>query len=275
MMRPAGRQAASRIERICRRIYWWLERRLAPGLRSSQRVYCDRLARHLPKSAAWLDLGSGHQVFASYMEPEERQVTARSGLFVGVDPDRMSLRRHRHLARPVVARAEQLPFPGGVFDIVTANMVVEHLANPPAAFAEARRVLRPGGVFLVHTPNRRNFKVRAAARFPEFLKNPLTRLLEQRAEEDIFPTLYRCNTPEAVQAAARAAGLRLEALELFDDTATFALIAPLAILELLVIRLCRHPRLASLRSNMIFALRSGAESGQPAGPVREDVPGPG
>jgi ubiquinone/menaquinone biosynthesis C-methylase UbiE len=232
---------------------------LAPGLRSSQRVYYDRLSELLPESAAWLDLGCGHQVFASYMEAEERRVTGRVALFVGADLGRESLGRHRSLQRPVLARAERLPFSGGVFDIVTANMVVEHLENPPAAFAEAKRVLRPGGVLLVHTPNRHNFKVSIASRLPAWLKNPLTRLLEQRCEEDIYPTLYRCNTPEAVTAAARASDLRLSRLDLFDDTATFALIPPLAFFELLLIRLFRHGRFAALRSNMIFALANDGE----------------
>jgi SAM-dependent methyltransferase len=46
-----------------------------------------------------------------------------------------------------------LPFPEGCADAVFANQVIEHVANPLHFAAEACRVLRPGGVFVVTTPN--------------------------------------------------------------------------------------------------------------------------
>jgi len=42
--------------------------------------------------------------------------------------------------------AEALPFPDGLFDVVTCNGVLHHLENIGHALAEARRVLRPGGI---------------------------------------------------------------------------------------------------------------------------------
>jgi SAM-dependent methyltransferase len=50
----------------------------------------------------------------------------------------------------VEARAEELPFADGAFDAVVAQFVV-HLLDRPRAFAEARRVLCPGGAFFVKT----------------------------------------------------------------------------------------------------------------------------
>lgn len=46
-----------------------------------------------------------------------------------------------------------LPFRDGAFDVVVLSEVVEHLVDTDRAVAEARRVLRPGGWFLVTTPN--------------------------------------------------------------------------------------------------------------------------
>jgi len=46
-----------------------------------------------------------------------------------------------------IATAEALPFPDAVFDVVTCNGVLHHIDNVGEMLREARRVLRPGGVF--------------------------------------------------------------------------------------------------------------------------------
>jgi len=50
--------------------------------------------------------------------------------------------------------AETLPFPDESFTIVAASDVVEHVENPQLFVAECARVLRPGGLFFLATPNR-------------------------------------------------------------------------------------------------------------------------
>lgn len=46
-----------------------------------------------------------------------------------------------------------LPFPDGDFDLVMAVEVLEHLESPRAFLREVYRVLRPGGLAVVSTPN--------------------------------------------------------------------------------------------------------------------------
>jgi 2-polyprenyl-6-hydroxyphenyl methylase/3-demethylubiquinone-9 3-methyltransferase len=50
--------------------------------------------------------------------------------------------------------AEQLPFGGDRFDIVTCVDVLEHVQSVPTTIAEIGRVLKPGGRFLFDTINR-------------------------------------------------------------------------------------------------------------------------
>lgn len=59
--------------------------------------------------------------------------------------------------RPVEWRqadAMQLPFPDGAFDAVVCQFGVMFFPDKPKAFAEARRVLRPGGVFMFNVWDR-------------------------------------------------------------------------------------------------------------------------
>lgn len=65
----------------------------------------------------------------------------------GVDP--------RPGGNVLAGRAEALPFPDASFDAALLVRVLAHLQDPAAALAEARRVLRPGGLLLVaaHGPD--------------------------------------------------------------------------------------------------------------------------
>jgi SAM-dependent methyltransferase len=80
----------------------------------------------------------------------------RFGEVVGVDLAWEALeparaRGLRHLARGSI---EQLPFGDRTFDAATSFEVVYHLgvANDSSALSEIRRVLKPGGVFLLRVP---------------------------------------------------------------------------------------------------------------------------
>jgi len=56
--------------------------------------------------------------------------------------------------RPTQGRLERLPFADGVFDVVVAADVLEHVPDLPAAVAELARVLAPGGRLVFDTINR-------------------------------------------------------------------------------------------------------------------------
>ena len=130
--------------------------RAVPG-----QVNDDLWAEHLSRyafaarcaaEATVLDIGCG----AGYGTAE----LARSALSaVGIDiaPQAVAYSRD-HYAQPnlsfVAASATALPFAASAFDFVTAFEVIEHLADWRGLLAEARRVLRPEGVFLVSTPNK-------------------------------------------------------------------------------------------------------------------------
>ncbi|MBT3293019.1 methyltransferase domain-containing protein [Candidatus Peregrinibacteria bacterium] len=45
------------------------------------------------------------------------------------------------------------PFPDNSFDIVTATAVIEHVESPLEMIKEVNRILRPGGIFIITTPD--------------------------------------------------------------------------------------------------------------------------
>jgi len=56
-----------------------------------------------------------------------------------------AVRRRLPAVAVIQAAAEHLPFAGGVFDLVTAQLVVHFMADPAGGLREMRRVTRPGG----------------------------------------------------------------------------------------------------------------------------------
>lgn len=54
----------------------------------------------------------------------------------------------------LVADAARLPFPDGSFDRLVSHHLLEHLQDAQKALKEWRRVLVPGGIMAVCTPNR-------------------------------------------------------------------------------------------------------------------------
>jgi arsenite methyltransferase len=95
-----------------------------------------------------LDIGSGPGFLADEMAAE----VGPEGAVHGVDPSESMLaiaRRRETRVAYATGDALALPFADETFDAVVATQVYEYVTDMPAALAEARRVLRPGGRVLV------------------------------------------------------------------------------------------------------------------------------
>lgn len=80
-----------------------------------------------------------------------RAAADRASLLVGMDVSARMLakaREHGGDARVVRARSEDLPWPGASFDRIVCVNALHHFSDRARFFAEARRVLRPGGALL-------------------------------------------------------------------------------------------------------------------------------
>ncbi len=235
--------------------YWWLERHLAPGVRYAQADYEQRLFDTIRGNEAWLDVGCGNTVLPTWREAQERELVDRAGVVLGLDPFFEALTQHRSIALRVCGGVDRLPFPDASFDVVTANMVVEHLSDPETQFREIARVVKPGGVFVLHTPNADGYSTRLTRLVPERFLDFGIKLLENRNPDDRFRTFYRANTASSLERVAAAVGLRVTRLELVRSTAMFYIIPPLAAFELLLfLRALASPRLERLRPNLIATL---------------------
>lgn len=96
-----------------------------------------------------------------------------------------------------------IPFADRSFDLVTCNVVMEHLDEPARALAEIARVLVRGGAVIINTPKLWNYGVLAnailAKELPERWRLSLVRASDNREPQDIFPVRYPREYPTSAE----------------------------------------------------------------------------
>jgi ubiquinone/menaquinone biosynthesis C-methylase UbiE len=112
-------------------------------------------AARLARQKKVLDIGCG----AGYGSAELARVAAH---VTGVDSseEAIAFARENYVSSNLAfqpASATALPFPDASFDLVVAFELIEHLAEFRSLLSESRRLLMPGGQFVVSTPNKKYY----------------------------------------------------------------------------------------------------------------------
>jgi SAM-dependent methyltransferase len=196
-------------ERISSRVA--LERRMFAEVNVSGIARNDQEVRFFTQVSALLrpdqmalDFGAGRGEW--YLEdrvPFRRWLQTLKGRVAhvdGCDVDPAVLDNPALDAAQLFRPGEPLPYPDNRFDIVVARYVFEHVPDPDWLAAELLRVTRPGGWVCALTPNRWSYVAAAARLVPNALhRRVLRRVQPSRLEMDVFPTVYRLNTPRAIR----------------------------------------------------------------------------
>ena len=176
-----------------------------------------RVARLFPGGEVVVDLGCG----------DGAALTALSTLYrkrVGIDISTERLRLQQ--ARPddwtfILSDLNRgIPVASGVVDAVHANQVIEHVGNPLFFAIEVYRVLRPGGVFVVTTPNIRY--LRHVWRLVARGAGPVTSTERSRTPTDWDTGHIHFFTPSDLVWIAQQAGFRhVETTALIERSGRF------------------------------------------------------
>jgi SAM-dependent methyltransferase len=142
------------------RLIEWTGERIVPWAQDAQVIYEHYhrylWARPLVAGRRVLDLGSGEGFGAALLAKVAAHVT-------GVDVDQRTVEHSRanyaasNLDFLVASATDLSAFADGAFDAVVAFEMIEHVAEHEQVLAEIARVLAPGGLLVMSTPERRAY----------------------------------------------------------------------------------------------------------------------
>jgi SAM-dependent methyltransferase len=138
---------------------------------------------------------------------ELRILRGRCARVIGIDVDRAAAENRFIDEFRLIEPGGRWPVEDATIDFALADFVIEHVPDPDAFFAEVARVIKPGGHIGIRTINARSYVGIASRLVPSRLHAALLRRAQpDRESQDVFPTLYRCNTRKRLTAALERHG---------------------------------------------------------------------
>jgi SAM-dependent methyltransferase len=155
--------------------------RLIPDRQPGELVLAEHLARYrlaaqLAPGRRVLDAACGEGYGLALMAAAGPE----SATGVDVDPATVEHVRERHGLDARQADVRELPFADDAFDLVVSFETIEHVPEPERALDELARVLAPGGLLLISTPNASQYLVANEFHVREFGHDEFAGLLRER-----------------------------------------------------------------------------------------------
>jgi SAM-dependent methyltransferase len=155
----------------------------------AQKIIAILLAERSLRGTDILEIGTGTGVIPA----ELGKIAGPDGRVVSIDT--MDTRIDTNGYEFALTRGVELPFDDATFDVVVSNHVVEHVGDRAVQqkhLSEIGRVLRPGGVGYIATPNRwaliePHFRVPLLSWLPRRVRTAYLRLTRRGHNYDVDP----------------------------------------------------------------------------------------
>lgn len=160
-------------------------------------AFYNRVNSLLDRAFVVLDVGCGRGAHNEDPVPLRKNLRILKGKVakvIGIDVDK-SAQDNPFLDEFHLIEGDSWPVEGNSIDLIVCDNVLEHILNPDQLFFEIRRVLRDGGYLCIRTSNRWSYIAIAAMLILNKYHSKVTSVVQDgRREEDVFPTVYRCNS---------------------------------------------------------------------------------
>ena len=165
-------------------------------------AFFNRVSALLDPSFVVLDVGCGRGEYNEDPIPIRKDLRILKGKVVkviGIDVDQ-NARNNPFLDEFHLIQNDSWSIESNSVDLIVCDHVLEHIANPDRIFLEMRRVLKNDGYLCIRTPNRWGYVALIASLIPNKYHAKVTSVVQDgRKEEDVFPTLYKCNSVRKIK----------------------------------------------------------------------------
>jgi ubiquinone/menaquinone biosynthesis C-methylase UbiE len=161
-------------------------------------AFFNRVQALLKPNMQVVDMGCGRGAYQSDPSEYRRRIRMLGGdgrRVIGLDIDPAASVHPFIDEFRLITDVKRWPLDDSSADMLVADFVLEHVAEPELFFAEVRRVLKPGGFCCFRTPNKWFYVSVLARLIPNrHHAKAVGMVQDNRESQDVFPTYYRCNT---------------------------------------------------------------------------------
>lgn len=160
-------------------------------------AFFNRVNSLLKPSFVVLDVGCGRGAYSEDSVPLRKNLRILKGKaakVIGIDVDQ-GANDNPFLDEFHLIQGYKWPINDNSIDLIVCDNVLEHIDAPDKFFSEIARVLKHGGFLCIRTPNRWSYIALSATLIPNKYHSSVTSVVQDgRKEEDVFPTVYKCNS---------------------------------------------------------------------------------
>jgi SAM-dependent methyltransferase len=172
-------------------------------------AFFTRVQALLQPAFVVVDAGCGRGVHAQNPVRFRRDLQCLRGKcrrVIGIDVQRPP-RENPLIDEFRLVEKDRWPLDDESVDLCMSVNVLEHVERPQAFFSECARVLKTNGMLCLATPNALGYPALAARVIPNRWHASVLKMLGSRVEpDDVFPTLYRCNTVWKLRSVMQSSG---------------------------------------------------------------------
>lgn len=188
---------------------WNYIKRYCPEYISKSHRFNELLMPYLKPEVEMIDLGCGRGSETAIIYKDHVLYS------FGLDISEVVL-QNQTIHKPLIGNVYDIRLPDARVDLAVSQELLEHLECPQQMFNEVARILRPGGIFAVMTPNLWYPSTIISWLTPYSFHRFMVRMLHGIDARDIFPTWYRANTHRQLRRLGEHAGLEIQYSEYFQ-----------------------------------------------------------
>jgi 2-polyprenyl-3-methyl-5-hydroxy-6-metoxy-1,4-benzoquinol methylase len=164
--------------------------RMVPEYHSGSMIYAEHMARYsatkqFVKGKTILDIACGTGYGSFLMADAAKKIFA-----VDIDQRTIDYAKKNFFSKNIeysVGSATEIPMPDNMAEVVVSFETIEHINDYKKFLSEVKRVLKPGGLLVISTPNDAEFSEENHFHLHEFVLDELTILLKENFKNvDIY-----------------------------------------------------------------------------------------